>query len=121
MYEEHEQLDHELARLAESLRTGDHMKACLQLADFALRLDDSIYREERALAFFERLEPATPTPLPKMRTEHTSMRRLIGMIANALDRADDRRGLEVIGKLRSVLLLHLEKERTLEPLRRWPA
>lgn len=117
MYDEHEQLDQELARLAESLRGGEHMMACLQLAEFALELDHLMRREERALAFaYERLVPSAPNPLAKVRVEHASLRRLVSLIASALDRADDRHSLELIGKLRSVLLLHVAKEETLGPL-----
>jgi hypothetical protein len=111
MSDEHEQLDEELARLAHSLRTGDHMVACLQLAAFALALDHRIRREERTLA--SACDGTTFDPLVKVRIEHASLRRLVSLVASALDRADDRRGLEVIGKLRSVLLLHLAKEETL--------
>ena len=110
MYDEHEQLDDELARLAQSLRGGDHMMACLQLAEFALKLDRCIRREERVV------EMTTPAVFGKIQSEHASLRRLVGLIAAALDRSDDRRGLEVIGKLRSVLLLHVAKEESLIPL-----
>lgn len=114
MYDEHEQLDGELAGLAASLRGGDHMMACLQLAEFALKLDRCIRREERALSLEkDELERTTPNALAKIHSEHASLRRLVALIANALDRADDRRGLEVVGKLRSVLLLHLAKEESL--------
>ena len=116
MYDEHDQLDHELARLARSLRSGEHMMACLQLAEFALKLDHCIRREERTLSLAcARLQPATSDPLAKVRNEHASLRRLVGLIASALDRADGRRGLEVLGKLRSVLLLHQAKEAALYP------
>lgn len=117
MYDEHEQLDQELARLAESLRGSEHMMACLQLAEFALKLDHLMRREERALAFaYDRLVSSAPSPLAKVRVEHASLRRLVSSIASALDRADDRHSLELIGKLRSVLLLHVAKEQALGPL-----
>ena len=106
MYDEHEQFGEELAHLAQSLRSREHMLACLQLAEFALKLDRCIRREERALALGQ-------APLAKVRIEHESLRRLVGLIASALDRADDHRGLELVGKLRSVLLLHLAKEEAL--------
>lgn len=113
MDDEHEQLDDELARLAHSLRRGDFMMACIELAEFALKLDRIIWFEERVLATDEHLRPAV---LAMVRREHASLRRMVGLVANALDRADERRGLEVIGKLRSVLLLHAAKEETLTPL-----
>jgi hypothetical protein len=64
----------------------------------------------------EQLELTTPNAVAKIHSEHAKLRTLVGRIANAIDRADDRRGLEVIGKLRSVLLLHLAKEESLMPL-----
>ncbi len=113
MYDEHQQLDDELAGLARSLRTGEHMLALLQLAGFALKLDHSIRREERVLAL---AYPAHTTLLAKLRAEHASLRRLVGLVVAAIDRSDERRALEVIQKLRSVLLLHLVKEERLDQL-----
>ncbi len=111
MDDEQDPLDQELARLAGSLRSGDHIIACLQLAELALRLDHYIYREERALSLAAGRRDATaPSLLAKLQIEHACMRRLVASIAIALDQADDRRGLELVGKLRSVLLLHLVKE-----------
>ena len=111
MHDDHDQLDNELARLARSLRGGDHMLACLRLAEFALKLDHYIRREERALSLAYRLvESRRPSPLATVHKEHSRLRQLIAAIASALDRADDRRGIELVGKLRSVLLLHIAKE-----------
>jgi hypothetical protein len=47
MYDTQDQLDQELARLARSLRDGDHTMACFRLAEFALKLDRCIRQEER--------------------------------------------------------------------------
>jgi hypothetical protein len=116
MHEDHDQLDDELARLTHTLRSGDLMMACLQLAKFALKLDRIMYREERTLTLLHRSQPAMPTPLGKVRGEHGSLRGLVSLVAAAFDRGDVRRGLELIGKLRSVLLVHLAKEETLQPL-----
>jgi hypothetical protein len=114
MTDEHDQIDPRLALLAQSLRSGDHMLACLQLAELALRLDRCIQREERVLSLTCALQDSpSPIPLAKIRAEHASLRHLVSSIANALDRADDRRCLELVGKLRSVLLLHLMKEERL--------
>ena len=111
MHEDHDQLDNELARLAQALREGDHMLACLRLAEFALKLDHYIRCEERALSFACRLvEVARPSALATIHREHSSLRQLVAAIATALDGADDRRGVELIGKLRSVLLVHVAKE-----------
>lgn len=110
MYDEPDQLDHELARLADSLRSNRHLLACLQLAEFALKLERCIHREERVLS------AASAGPLAKVKTEHASLRRLISAIAAAIDQSDERRGLELVGKLRSVLLLHLAKEERLQSM-----
>ena len=113
MYDEHEQLDEDLAQLARTLRSADVMMACMQLAEFALKLDRIIRCEERALTFAA--DTAAPNPLAKVRSEHASLRRMVSLVASALDRGDYRRSLEIIGKLRSVLLLHIAKEAALEP------
>jgi hypothetical protein len=111
MHEDHDQLDHELARLAQALRERDHMLACLRLAEFALKLDHYIRREERELSVACRLVEATrPSALAMIHREHSSLRQLVAAVASALDRADDRRGVELVGKLRSVLLVHVAKE-----------
>lgn len=118
MHEDLEQLDHELAALASCLRSGDHMRACARLAELAFKLDRYISREERALAAaFHALDGAAPRPLVAMRREHTSLREIVAAIASALDRADGARAIDIIGKLRSVLLLHVVKEeRLLAPM-----
>ena len=114
MHDDHEQLDQELARVAQSLHGGDHMLACLQLAEFALKLDHYIHREERTLALaYQLLETSLPGAMATVRREHTSLRELVASVASALDRADSDRGLEMIGKLRSVLVLHVAKEELL--------
>lgn len=111
MRDDHEKLDLELSQLAQALRGGDHMLACLQLAEFALKLDIYIRREERAFSFAYSVVGVTPPhAVAFVQREHTSLRQLVSSIASALDRADDRRGVEIVGKLRSVLLLHMMKE-----------
>jgi hypothetical protein len=114
MYDDHEHLDRELVRLERSLRGGDHTLACLQLAEFALKLDHYIRCEERALAARSEGVPHSGEWVEKIHREHMSLRRFVALIASALDRADDRRGVEVTGLLRSVLLLHVAKERWLD-------
>lgn len=94
------------------------MMACLQLAEFALKLDHYIRCEERALAGPSSAVPERGEWLAKIHREHTSLRRFVAAIASALDRADDRSCVEVTGVLRSVLLLHVEKERWLDERRR---
>ncbi len=116
MHEELEQLDHELATLASSLRSGDHMFACARLGELAFKLDRYISREERALALaFQRGDGAAPRPVVVMQREHNSLREIVAAIASALDRADDARAIDIVGKLRSVLLLHIAKEERLLP------
>lgn len=117
VHDDHEQLDLELARLGQSLRSGDHMLACLQLADFALRMDHYLRREERALLLARQLLDVTvPRALDTVMHEHARLRELVAAIASALDRSDDQRCIETICKLRSVLLLHAaKKERLLAP------
>lgn len=116
MHEDLEQLDHELAALACSLRSGDHMLACAQLGELAFKLDRYISREERALALvLQALDGAAPGPLVAMQREHKSLREMVAAVASALDRADDARAIDIVGKLRSVLLLHIAKEERLLP------
>jgi hypothetical protein len=116
MQEDLEQLDEELAALARSLRDGDHMLACVQLGDFARKLDRYIGREERALELANRLVEATsPKALVAMRREHTSLREIVAAIASALDQSDGARAIDIVGKLRSVLLLHVTKEQPFLP------
>ncbi len=113
MHDDHEQFDQELVRIGQTLHEGDHMSACLQLAEFALKLDLYIRREERVLA----MEPLSvlmpPRALACVQREHTSLRQLVARIATALDGADDTRCVDTLCKLRSVLLLHLAKEELL--------
>ena len=112
MQEELEQLDAELADLGATLRSGDYIGACLQLAEFALKLDHYIRREERTL-LLAHASIETPSVLETVHKEHQRLRLLVAAIATALDRADDGRGVEIVGKLRSVLLLHVVKEELL--------
>lgn len=112
MFDEHERFDHELSGLARSLRRGDYTMASLQLAEFALELDHWIYGEEHALSSTGESAMAAQE-LAKLRGDHDNLRELIGAIASAVDRADDRGGLEAIGKLRSELLQHLAAEDSL--------
>jgi hypothetical protein len=117
MYDEIDQLDEALAHLARSLRSSDMMLACIQLAEFALKLDRIMRSEERVLSLaYQQMDRTARHPLMMVKSEHASLRRLISLIASAIDRADERRGLEVIGKLRSVLMVHVAKEEALHPL-----
>ena len=113
MLDEQDPLDAELARLADLLRCGELMLVRIRLVEFALKLDTYIRRDERVLSSsYSRLrEPATT--LAMIHAEHKKLRGLIGSIASALEQGEAKRGLELVGKLRSVLLLHLAKEEQL--------
>ena len=50
MHEDLEQLDDELAQLGSTLRAGNLMGACLQLAEFALKLDRYIRQVQHVAA-----------------------------------------------------------------------
>ena len=113
MHEDHEQLDQDLIQLGHALDRGDHMSACLQLAEFALRLDLYIRREERVLAMEPLSVVTPPRVVATVHREHTSLRQLVARIAAALDRADDTRCVDTLCKLRSVLMLHMAKEEML--------
>ncbi|MDB4955560.1 MAG: hemerythrin cation-binding protein [Myxococcales bacterium] len=103
--------DEELSKLDASLRSEDNVVARLQLAAFELQLSGYVSGEERVLfPAFERLDSTPRAYTETMRKEHGSMRCLVTRIWAALDRADHRRGLELVGALRSVLLLHVTKE-----------
>jgi hypothetical protein len=40
----------------------------------------------------------------------------LGLLADALGRADERRALEVVTRLRGFLIMHVAKEESLQPL-----
>lgn len=113
MHDDSEHFDAELGHLADSVRSGANTFACLQLADFALKLDHIMRLEERAIEVCFQRSATKTNLLDGVKREHASLRRLVALLASALDRADDRRALEVLGKLRSVLLLHVTKEEIL--------
>jgi hypothetical protein len=110
MHDDHERLDQGLVDLERSLQRGDHEMAVRHLAVFALELGRYIRREEQWL---RHAAAVSQLSFRKIHREHTSLRRLVAWIARALARADDRRGIEATGTLRSVLLLHVAKEQWL--------
>lgn len=117
MHDEADHLDDELARLARLVQRGKATQAHLQLAEFALALDRRIQFEERVLTLAG-VEVAGPAPgvLTAVQREHASLCGLVARVASALTRTDSRRALDAIDRLRSVLLLHVVKEATFEPL-----
>ena len=117
MYAEQDQLDEQLAHLAGLLRSGETMISCIQLADFTAKLDRMMRHEERKLAcFYEQSSPTTPNPIAKVKREHATLRNLMGLLADALGRADERRALEIVTRLRGFLIMHVAKEESLQPL-----
>ena len=103
--------DDHLAKVDASLRSGDNVMARLHLATFDLKLSGYVRGEERAVfPALERMTSGPCTPTAKMRTEHDSLRDLVSVMWDALDHADRHRGLDVLGTLRSLLVLHVAKE-----------
>lgn len=111
MHDEHTRFDDKLFELEGSLQSGDHETARAQLAAFDVALSRYVRNEERVVfPALERLVSTPFAPAIRMRLEHGSLRRLIAALRFALDRSDRRRGLDALGKLRSLLLLHVAKE-----------
>lgn len=111
MNTEHPYFDRELAKLDASLRSGDNQMARLHLATFDLQFSGYVRGEERVMfPALERSTSGTCNPTARMRKEHESLRRLVASMWEALDSADERRGLKLLGTLRSVLVLHVVKE-----------
>ena len=117
MYAEQNQLDEQLAHLVGLLRSGETMISCIQLAEFTAKLDRMMRHEERTLAYlYEHSSPTTANPIAKVKREHATLRSLMGLLADALGRDDDRRALEVVTRLRGFLIMHVAKEESLQPL-----
>jgi hemerythrin-like domain-containing protein len=120
MEDTHARLDDKLDKLAMALRAG-HRDAAF---DIYLAFDAEITRyvrgEERLLfPVLERFTSMPTTATRSMRSEHRSLRRLIDTLGELLARGDERAALDIVSKLRSVLLLHVAKEEwVLHPLLR---
>ena len=120
MEDTHARLDDRLDRLAAALRASNHNAAF----DINLAFDAEITRyvrgEERLLfTVLERFTSMPTTATRSMRSEHRSLRRLIDTLGELLARGDERAALDIVSKLRSVLLLHVAKEEwVLHPLLR---
>jgi iron-sulfur cluster repair protein YtfE (RIC family) len=117
---EQDQFDEELAALDAFLRAGDASAAVMRLEAFEARLTRYIRGEE--LVLFPVLERFIAVPFvttARMRSEHARMQHLLDALREALADHDQQRGLETLCMLRSVVLLHCEKEyRVLAPLLR---
>jgi hypothetical protein len=104
-------MDETLAVLDACVRAGDHDGAMEQLLAFDAQLARYARGEEQLL--FPAIDRFTSIPRGAtdcMRREHRSLRRLVDTLGALLARDDAPRVLDVLGTLRSVLLLHLEKE-----------
>ena len=118
MQQDRGSLDDKLSMLGASLRSGDRDRVLELYLAFDAELTGYVHGEERLL--FPALERFTSLPrsaIASMRKEHRSLRRLLDSLGEMIARADDGRCLDVLGKLRSVLLFHVEKEAwVLQPL-----
>jgi iron-sulfur cluster repair protein YtfE (RIC family) len=111
MESEHPCFDGQLERLDASLRAGDNEMARLHLAAFDLQLSGYVRGEERVMfPALERMMSGPCNPTARMRKEHESLRQLVATLWESVDDADKRRGLRVLGALRSLLMLHVVKE-----------
>jgi iron-sulfur cluster repair protein YtfE (RIC family) len=115
-----EDWDDRLAQLETSVRAGNRDTALEQLVAFDAELTRYVRGEERLLfPVLERFTSVPSTATAHMRHEHRSLRRLLDTAGELIAREDRRRGLDVLGTLRSVLLLHVAKEEwVLYPLTR---
>lgn len=110
MHDDHACWEEDLAKLDGSLRSGDRDTALEQLVAFDAALTQYVRREERELfPLLERLASVPGAATARMRAEHRSLRRLIDAMGELIAR-EDRRGLDTLATLRSVLLLHVTKE-----------
>lgn len=111
MEDTHARLDDRLERLAASLRAGDRNAAFDIYLSFDAELMRYVRGEERLLfPVLERFTSMPTTATRSMRSEHRSLRRLVDTLGELLARGDERGGLDIVSKLRSVLLLHVAKE-----------
>jgi hemerythrin-like domain-containing protein len=109
--DEHVRLEATLAGLESALRTGASDTARAQLAIFEAGLNRYVHGEERLLfPVLEALAPTRLSPTARMRREHRSLRELAAAVRDSVARGDGPRGVETLGMLQSVFLLHIAKE-----------
>jgi iron-sulfur cluster repair protein YtfE (RIC family) len=120
MEDTHARMDDKLAKLAASLRAGDRDAAFDIYLVFDAELTAYVRGEERLLfPVLERFTSMPTTATRSMRSEHRSLRRLVDTLGELIARGDERAGLEMVSKIRSVLILHVAKEEwVLTPLLR---
>lgn len=100
-----------LAAVERWLRLGDHEMARIDLAAFDLELSGYVRGEERVVfPAIERMHDGAYAPTVRMRHEHGRLRGMLRSVWDALDRGQAWQALEVLGGLRSVLVLHVAKE-----------
>jgi len=100
-----------LAAVERWLRIGDSEMARIDLAAFDLELSGYVRGEERVVfPAIEAMHPEPFAPTALMRHEHGTLRCLLLAVWSALDRGEPGRALEVLGGLRSVLVLHVAAE-----------
>jgi len=100
-----------LAAVERWIRLGDCEMARLDLAAFDLELSGYVRGEERVVfPAIERMHPAPFAPTARMRREHGRLRAMLLAVWSALEHGQPWEALEVLGGLRSVLLLHVAKE-----------
>ena len=99
-----QKLDSELAELEASLRSNNHENAFACLTMFDADLASYVRAEERLVS-----SAAPPETTANIRREHGSLRRLVDSLKELVAHRENRRGLEVLASLRSVLLLHAAK------------
>jgi iron-sulfur cluster repair protein YtfE (RIC family) len=120
MDDTHARMDDKLDKLGASLRAGDRNAAFDIYISFDAELTGYVRGEERLL--FPVLERFTSMPTAatrSMRSEHRSLRRMVDALGELLARGDKPKSLDIVSKLRSVLILHVAKEEwVLNPLLR---
>jgi hypothetical protein len=109
--DEHHRLEAALSALELALCDGDTVTAGSQLAAFEVGLTRCVRVEETLLVRCSSGHHDEFAPTAKMRREHIDLWKLATGIWDAIARADLPRALEMMGRLRSVFLLHLTKEK----------
>jgi iron-sulfur cluster repair protein YtfE (RIC family) len=120
MMSDHAVYDEALSSLEASLRSRDATAAFMHLDTFEAALTRYIRGEELVLfPVLERFVAVSSITIAKMRSEHGRLQCLLGMLWEAVRHQDWQCGVDTLCALRSVLLLHCEKEdRVLAPLLR---
>jgi iron-sulfur cluster repair protein YtfE (RIC family) len=109
--DQHALLELGLTAIERAVAARETTDARHRLAGFRAHFDRYVRNEERVLfPIYERLPSVAHEPIARMREEHGSLRRMIARVFATLDRRETARALELLGALRSVLLVHGAKE-----------